>query len=176
MKRILVLANLLATASISPDAAIARPRASNISAVADITRPISDRTRDDTQHAVEMLEFAGVKDGQAIADMLPGGGYWTRLFSRAVGRNGRVYSLLQRPVASAATPNAALSAKTISSAPSYANVSAIEVDFTTLALPQKVGVFGPPGTFVTSTRADPRRRGLSHEPFTTISSPAAYLS
>ena len=37
-----------------------------------------------------MLAFAGVKPGMVVVDMLPGGGYFTRLFSDAVGPTGKV--------------------------------------------------------------------------------------
>ena len=39
-----------------------------------------------------MLAFAGVKPGQTVVDMLPGGGYFTRLFADVVGPKGRVYA------------------------------------------------------------------------------------
>ncbi|MFY8164848.1 MAG: methyltransferase, partial [Brevundimonas sp.] len=36
------------------------------------------------------LAFAGVRPGQKVADMIIGGGYFTRVFSAAVGPRGRV--------------------------------------------------------------------------------------
>ena len=39
-----------------------------------------------------MLAFAEVKRGQAIADFMPGTGYFTRLFSNAAGPRGKVYA------------------------------------------------------------------------------------
>lgn len=41
-----------------------------------------------------MLEFAGVKPGQTVADFLPGGGYFTRIFAKAVGEKGVVYAVI----------------------------------------------------------------------------------
>lgn len=53
-------------------------------------RTADDRARDAGRHAAETLAFAGVRPGQKIADMIIGGGYFTRVFSAAVGPRGRV--------------------------------------------------------------------------------------
>ncbi len=39
----------------------------------------------------ETLAFAGVKPGQVVADLVPGDGYYTRIFSHIVGPRGHVY-------------------------------------------------------------------------------------
>lgn len=62
-------------------------------AVADPARPEKDRARDANRHPGEVLAFAGVKPGDKVGDFLAGGGYFTRLFSRAVGPTGKVYAL-----------------------------------------------------------------------------------
>lgn len=59
-------------------------------AIADTTRPAADRDRDAERKPVEMLAFAGVKPGMVVVDMIPGGGYFTRLFSDVVGPTGKV--------------------------------------------------------------------------------------
>jgi len=61
-------------------------------AVADTTRPAADRDRDAERKPADMLAFAGVKPGMVVMDILPGGGYFTRLFSDVVGLNGQVIS------------------------------------------------------------------------------------
>jgi predicted methyltransferase len=60
------------------------------SAIADTTRPAADRDRDAERKPAEMLAFAGVKPGMVVIDMIPGGGYFTRLFSDVVGPTGKV--------------------------------------------------------------------------------------
>ena len=60
------------------------------SAIADTTRPAADRDRDAARKPAEMLAFAGVKPGMVVVDMLPGSGYFTRLFSDVVGPTGKV--------------------------------------------------------------------------------------
>ena len=54
------------------------------------SRPADDRARDAARHTAETLAFAQVRPGQKIADMIIGGGYFTRVFSAAVGPEGRV--------------------------------------------------------------------------------------
>lgn len=58
--------------------------------LAEPSRPADDRARDAARHAAETLAFAQVRPGQKIADMIIGGGYFTRVFSAAVGPRGRV--------------------------------------------------------------------------------------
>jgi predicted methyltransferase len=61
-------------------------------AVADPARPEADRARDSNRKPAECLTFAGVKPGDRVADLIPGSGYFTRLFAKAVGSNGYVYA------------------------------------------------------------------------------------
>lgn len=63
-------------------------------AVQDPARPSADAARDAQRKPAELLAFAEVKEGQQIADFMPGGGYFTRLFSKAVGAQGTVYGLV----------------------------------------------------------------------------------
>ena len=60
-------------------------------AVADSNRPAADTERDVNRKPAETLEFTGVKPGDQIAELLPGGGYFTRLFSKVVGSSGVRY-------------------------------------------------------------------------------------
>ncbi|MBU3970408.1 MAG: methyltransferase [Alphaproteobacteria bacterium] len=54
------------------------------------SRPADDRARDAARHTAETLAFAQVRPGQKVADMIIGGGYFTRIFAAAVGPSGRV--------------------------------------------------------------------------------------
>lgn len=60
------------------------------SVLADPVRTAEDRARDEARRAAETLDFAGVKAGEKVADMIIGGGYFTRLLSAAVGSEGHV--------------------------------------------------------------------------------------
>ncbi|WP_242917323.1 methyltransferase [Caulobacter sp. CCUG 60055] len=63
-------------------------------AVADAARPADDKARDAARKPAEMLAFAGVKPGDKVADLIPGKGYFTRLFAKAVGPKGAVYAFM----------------------------------------------------------------------------------
>ena len=61
-------------------------------AIADSGRPEADTKRDDLRKPAQMLAFAGIGPGKVVVDLLPGGGYFTRIFAKAVEPNGRVYA------------------------------------------------------------------------------------
>ena len=85
-----------------PPASVAAPPANVAAAVADSARPAADTQRDPDRKPAAMLEFAGVKPGQSVADLIPGSGYFTRLFSVAVGPTGKVYAVATPKPADAA--------------------------------------------------------------------------
>jgi len=88
--RILFLAGaaLLASSAIT----FAAPTAQMKTAVADSNRPSADTQRDENRKPAEMLAFAGITPGKVVVDMLPGAGYFTRIFAKAVEPGGRVYA------------------------------------------------------------------------------------
>ena len=61
-------------------------------AVKDANRPAADVSRDAGRKPAELLAFAGIRPGMVVVDMLPGAGYFTRLFATAVGPKGHVYA------------------------------------------------------------------------------------
>lgn len=61
-------------------------------AVADPGRA-SDRAVDARRHGAELVAFSGARPGAKVVDLIPGGGYFTRIFSKTVGPQGRVYAL-----------------------------------------------------------------------------------
>lgn len=84
-------------------------------AVADPARPAADRERDALRRPADCLEFAGVHPGMTIAELFPGTGYFTRLFSRVVGRNGHVYEFVPKPK----KPGKPIAVKAIAADPHY---------------------------------------------------------
>jgi predicted methyltransferase len=72
----------------------AAPSAGMKAAVADTGRPAADTARDENRKPAEMLAFAGITPGKVVVDLLPGGGYFTRIFARAVEPGGRVYAYI----------------------------------------------------------------------------------
>lgn len=61
-------------------------------ALADPARPAEQRAVDTVRKAGDILALTTVKAGDRVADVGPGGGYYTRLFSRVVGESGKVYA------------------------------------------------------------------------------------
>jgi predicted methyltransferase len=94
-----------------------------LAAVADPRRPQADRDRDALRHPAEIMAFAGVQPGWRIADIGPGGGYYTRLFSVAVGDGGRVFAV-DRPNAAPDRPRAILAV-----APQYQNITVLQAGY-----------------------------------------------
>ncbi|HLZ76966.1 methyltransferase [Phenylobacterium sp.] len=107
--------------------AYAKPDANQMAAVADKGRPEADTKRDADRKPAEMLEFAGVKPGQTVVDMLPGGGYFTRLFSKAVGAKGTVYAVSgpPRPATDPAKPPPPPAIDVLAADANYSNVKSI---------------------------------------------------
>ena len=81
-----------------------------------------------------MLEFAHLEPGEVVVELLPGGGYFTRLFAKAVGPQGTVYALIPEAQAKGDKPPAV---NAIAADPAYANVKVVAGDFARISLPQK---------------------------------------
>ena len=67
-------------------------------AVAEPTRPDRDRQRDADRKPEQVIAFAGIKPGDRVGELMPGGGYFTRIFCRVVGPSGHVYAVGVTPV------------------------------------------------------------------------------
>lgn len=79
-------------------AAAPAPSPGIAAAVASADRPEADKVRDADRRPAGMLAFAGVRPGWKVIELAPGGGYFTRLLSLAVGPSGYVYTNSSRPV------------------------------------------------------------------------------
>jgi predicted methyltransferase len=87
-------------------------------ALADKARPAADTERDASRKPAETLAFAGVKPGDAVVELAPGKGYYTRLLSAAVGAKGSVTTVSSVPKPDAPPPPV----KAIAEDPHYSNV------------------------------------------------------
>ena len=145
MKRFLfVVAALAAVAACNQAAApipapaqveVSADAAHIVAAVADARRPQDDKDRDANRHPAETLAFAGVEPGDRVADILPGGGYFTRLFAVAVGEEGRVYPLI-RPDGVAGEFETPI----IEVAGQYSNATMARTPYDALAFPEPLDV------------------------------------
>jgi len=106
-------------------------------AVADSARPDTDKARDANRKPAEVLAFAGVTQGMAIAELSPGGGYYTRLLAKAVGPMGTVYALVS-PAQAARTGGLDGINAVVAANP---NVKVLTVNYIDLVLPEKVDLF-----------------------------------
>lgn len=94
MRTIALAATAAAFLTVPAGAADHKVPANIAAAAANPDRPDADRARDANRKPAESLAFAGVKPGDRVADIIPGTGYFTRLFSKAVGPKGYVYAYI----------------------------------------------------------------------------------
>jgi predicted methyltransferase len=128
-----VAATVLLTAS-----APAAPVPSYVkAAVSDPARPDADTKRDADRKPADMLIFAGIKPGMRVMDLIPGGGYFTRIFAKTVGPKGYVYAFqpieLDHFFKDKAPPVVAVAGQ-------YPNVSVIRASVNTLVAPESLDI------------------------------------
>jgi predicted methyltransferase len=87
--------------------------------LADPARTEADRAADGARKPAETLALAGVAEGWKVAELFPGGGYYSRLLSRAVGPAGRVTLI---PWGEPQTGRS----RTLAADPRFANVTVFE--------------------------------------------------
>ncbi|MFT3906504.1 MAG: hypothetical protein QM718_09390 [Steroidobacteraceae bacterium] len=116
-------------------------------AVADASRPDSDRQRDVNRKPAEVLAFAGVKPGDKVGELMAGGGYFTRLFCKIVGPAGHVYTMnvtatkqMDRPAPDAPRPGPAPAPAAAPSGEACTNVTADAKPAAQFALPAGLDV------------------------------------
>jgi predicted methyltransferase len=131
----LVLTALLTVAA-PFTAAAASPSAVAI-AVADQNRPADDRSQDIHRKPAEVMAFTGIKPGDTVVDLMPGSGYYTRILSKIVGPQGKVYAL--QPVEmDKVAPKGLQSLRSFAGAPPYANVVVLVQPVSAMAIPEPV--------------------------------------
>jgi predicted methyltransferase len=112
------------------------PSASNNAAVADAARPAADKERDVHRKPAEMLTIAEIKPGSKVGELIPGGGYFTRIFSKAVGPSGKVYAITNPPAAGRPAP----AVRALAADANYPNVVVVEGNVAEFKLPEPVDV------------------------------------
>ena len=100
-------------------------------ALAAEARSDEDRARDAGRMPAQVLEFFGIGAGSRVADLLSGGGYYTRILAPVVGPDGAVYAgnnpFFDRFGAEALTA--------LLSEPGFENVMRIDAPVDEIALP-----------------------------------------
>lgn len=88
--KMLVPLLVLLFSSLSPPPVMAQSDLASI--LASQARPQADRDQDARRHSAEFIKFLGIKSGDHVADLLTGGGFWTRILVPLVGPSGKVYA------------------------------------------------------------------------------------
>lgn len=113
---------------------------------AALDRALADPARKDQREAADarrkpgpLIALAGVKPGDKVLDLIPGSGYWTRIFSPLVGPEGKVYAIWPQAYAREAMGNVA-DLRKLSADGHYGNI-VVEVEPTTaLTAPEPLDV------------------------------------
>lgn len=115
-----------------------RPNTVVARALADASRA-ADRASDARRHPAELVTLAGMREGQRVLDLIPGSGYWSRIFSKIVGPRGRVYAIWPEAYAKLAQSNVA-QLRSMGASASYANVVTQVQPTTELTAPEPLDV------------------------------------
>ena len=60
-------------------------------ALAAESRPAADRARDRNRRPLQTLNFFGLKDNMRVLELIPGGGWYTRVLAPVLADNGKLY-------------------------------------------------------------------------------------
>ena len=63
-------------------------------ALVDESRPQADVDRDRNRRPLDTLNFFGLKDDMTVIELLPGGGWYTRVLAPVLAENGKLYVAL----------------------------------------------------------------------------------
>lgn len=108
-------------------------------AIADSKRPTNDTDQDVNRKPEAVLSFIGIKPKDHVIDLLPGGGYYTRLFSNIVGPKGAVYSVTPNELLTK-YPKALDGVKAIADSGDYKNVTVLQQPAVPVTAPQAVDI------------------------------------
>ena len=126
----------LAASGLAVSVAAQKPSSAISTAVSDAGRPAADTARDIHRKPAEIVAFAGVKPGDKVAEMMPGGGYYTRILAKTVGPKGHIYALVPTGFANRPGGLDALNAL----AAQYGNVTIVPTDLASFKLDTPVDV------------------------------------
>lgn len=104
-------------------------------AIADSGRPDADKARDAVRKPADMMVFAGVKPGETVLEIMPGTGYFLRIFSKSIGSNGHLYEVLPPPPPNAPPDAQTRTEKFDAMVKDYPNVTVIREPFDSFKVP-----------------------------------------
>jgi predicted methyltransferase len=127
----LALAGSACGTSAKPEAVLSEVVAA---AIADPARA-ADSAEDARRKPLPLVTLAGVKPGDRVLDLIPGTGYWTRIFSRIVGPQGKVYAVWPQNYARYSVAKVQALQK-LATAPGYGNLVVAVQPSTVLSAPE----------------------------------------
>jgi len=107
-------------------------------AVADPAR--GDDTKNDARRKVaELVAFSGAKPGDSVLELIPGSGYFTKVFSKVVGPKGHVYAVWPKPYDEESHPDSDVMRK-LATQPGFDNIQVLVQPANALTAPTPVDV------------------------------------
>ena len=106
-------------------------------ALADPARQKHRDGADERRKPRELVSLSGIKPGDKVLDLIPGDGYWTRIFSKVVGPEGKVYAVWPEAYARFARGNVT-TLEELSKDGYYGNVVAAVQPSAILSAPEKL--------------------------------------
>ena len=108
-------------------------------ALADPGRKAQRDGSDERRKPGPLIALAGVKPGDKVLDLIPGSGYWTRILSKIVGSQGKVYGVWPQAYAREATGDVA-TLKALAADKYYGNIVTEVQPTTNLTAPEPLDV------------------------------------
>jgi predicted methyltransferase len=109
-------------------------------AISDSARPADQVEQDAWRLPASLIEFAGIKPGDKVADFMSGNGYFTRIFSRVVGPKGHVYAYLPTQQLANCAPDETAGTTALKTDHRYSNVEVLIAPSDSFATPEKLDV------------------------------------
>jgi predicted methyltransferase len=97
----------------------------------------ADKVADARRQPAAILALSGLRPGDKVVDLIPGGGYFTRIFSKVVGARGHVYVVWPNEYANVAHPDPENSDK-LAATPGYDNTTVLREPGAAFATPEPV--------------------------------------
>jgi predicted methyltransferase len=141
MKSMLIATAIALSLSCSANAREAEPvkvPAYVATAVADPSRG-DDAKIDSRRKVAEVTAFAGIKPGDRVLELIPGSGYFTRVFSKVAGATGHVYTVWPAEYDKESGGDSK-NLRTLATKPGYTNISVDVQPASALKVPKTVDV------------------------------------
>jgi predicted methyltransferase len=134
-----VLAALIGLAAAAPVDSKNRIPTYVSAAIANPERKEKDPEVDSRRHPADLMAFAGVKPGDKVLDLIPGSGYFTKIFSGIVGKRGHVYSVWPNEYDAESHPDSD-NLRALAKTPAFANVSVVVQPANALSAPEPLDI------------------------------------